>query len=65
GQIMAQPAFTVNENDLIALLVPLLSDKGLHHVPVVNDERRLVGIVTQSDLIAALFVGAVEMQEAA
>lgn len=65
GQIMAHPAFTVNENEFIALLVPLLSDKGLHHVPVVNDERRLVGIVTQSDLIAALFVGAVEMQEAA
>lgn len=59
GHIMAKPAFTVNENDLIATLVPLLSDKGLHHIPVVNDEARLVGIVTQSDLIAALYSGSV------
>ena len=55
GHIMAKPAFTVNENELIATLVPLLSDKGLHHIPVVNNEAKLVGIVTQSDLIAALY----------
>ena len=62
GQIMAHPVFCVNERDFIASLVPLLSDKGLHHVPVVNDERRLVGIIAQSDLIAALYSGAVEME---
>jgi CBS domain-containing membrane protein len=40
-------------------LVPLLSEEGLHHIPIVNAERRLVGMVTQSDLIAALYAGAV------
>jgi CBS domain-containing membrane protein len=59
GHIMAAPAFTVNEDELIATLVPLLSDKGFHHIPVVNNRQRLVGMVTQSDLIAALYSGSV------
>lgn len=57
GQIMATPVVTAREDMHIVELVPLLSDKGLHHIPVVNGERRLVGMVTQSDLIAALYTG--------
>ena len=38
-------------------LVPLLFDHGLHHIPIVNAEQLLVGMVTQSDLIAALYAG--------
>lgn len=55
GQVMATPVITVREDMHIAALVPLLSDKGLHHIPVVNQENRLVGMITQSDLIAALY----------
>jgi len=55
GQVMASPVFTVREDAHILELVPLLSNKGLHQVPVVNSEDRLVGMVTQSDLIAALY----------
>jgi len=58
GNIMASPAFTVKQSDLVVSLVPLLSDKGMHHVPVVDVESRLVGIITQSDLIAALYASA-------
>lgn len=61
GQIMAIPDFSVNQNELIASLVPLLSDKGLHHIPVTNDENTLVGIVTQSDLIADLYSGSMNL----
>ncbi|TCT06635.1 HPP family protein [Aquabacter spiritensis] len=39
----------------IADLVPLMADGGLHAVPVVDSNDQLAGIVTQSDLIAALF----------
>jgi len=62
GQIMATPVFSVHQNDLIASLVPLLSDKGLHHIPVTDDEQKLVGIVTQSDLIAALYSGSMNLK---
>ncbi len=59
GQIMATPAFTAREDMHIVELVPLLSEKGLHHIPIVNAEQRLVGMVSQSDLIAALYAGTV------
>lgn len=55
GQIMTSRVRTANENTPIVELVPLMSDAGLHHVPIVDAQRRLVGIVTQSDLVAALY----------
>lgn len=57
GQIMATPVVTAREDMHIVELVPMLSDKGLHHIPVVDADARLVGMVTQSDLIAALYTG--------
>jgi CBS domain-containing membrane protein len=57
GQIMVSPVLTARADMHIVELVPLLSDAGLHHVPVVDDQARLVGMVTQSDLIAVLFTG--------
>lgn len=36
-------------------LVALFSDGGLHHMPVVDGREHVVGMVTQSDLVAALF----------
>ncbi len=59
GQIMTAPVRTASVDQHIVELVPLLSDLGLHHIPVVDAERRLVGMVTQSDLVAALYRGRV------
>jgi CBS domain-containing membrane protein len=36
-------------------LVPVFSENGHRHIPIIDTERRLVGIVTQSDLIKALY----------
>jgi CBS domain-containing membrane protein len=55
GQIMTHPVSTVTSDEAVVTLVPRLSDLGLHHLPVVDAERRLVGMVTQSDLLAALY----------
>ncbi|WP_246218119.1 HPP family protein [Jiella pacifica] len=41
----------------IAELVPILSKAGLHHIAVVDETSRLIGLVTQSDLVMALFKG--------
>ncbi|MDB5770901.1 MAG: hypothetical protein JWM42_1275 [Burkholderia sp.] len=57
GQIMTKHVITARQNMHIVELVPLLSDSGLHHIPIIDDERRLVGMVTQSDLVAALYRG--------
>ncbi|MGE5623100.1 MAG: HPP family protein [Bacillota bacterium] len=57
GQIMTRQVKTVRDDMHIVELVPLLSDLGLHHIPVIDHERRLAGMITQSDLIAALYRG--------
>jgi CBS domain-containing membrane protein len=58
-EIMASPVFTVPASMHIVELVPLLSSRGLHYVPIADGDDKLVGMVTQSDLIAALYSGAV------
>lgn len=55
GQIMSTHVYTVRADTPIVALIHELSDQGLHHVPVLDDSRRVVGIVTHSDVIAALY----------
>jgi CBS domain-containing membrane protein len=55
AQIMTTAVKTVHAGEPIAALVPLMSNSGLHHIPVVDGEGVFVGIVSQSDLLAALY----------
>lgn len=55
GQIMATPVRTAPADKPIAELVPMFADTGHHHIPILDAQQRLVGIVTQSDLIVALY----------
>jgi CBS domain-containing membrane protein len=55
GQIMATEVSTAPQHKPIVELVPIFADAGHHHIPIVDDERRLVGIVTESDLVVALY----------
>jgi len=60
GQIMTSPAVTASSNMHIIELIPLMTQANVHHhIPVIDDERRLVGMVTQSDLVSALYHGRV------
>jgi CBS domain-containing membrane protein len=45
----------VRQDEPIAELVPAMSNRGLHHVPVVDAKGVFVGIVSQSDLLAAVY----------
>ncbi|WP_284336524.1 HPP family protein [Comamonas sp. NoAH] len=47
---------TVQADCLLVDLVPLFSAGGCHHLPVVDGQQKLLGIVTQTDLIRALSV---------
>ncbi|WP_229474967.1 HPP family protein [Pseudoduganella lurida] len=55
GQIMTAKPRVAQADTPIVDLVPLMADAGLHHIPVVDCEGRFVGIVTQSDVVAALY----------
>jgi len=54
GQIMSTDVRTVTLEQRVSELVPLYAETGHHHLPVIDGERRLAGIVTQSDVIRAL-----------
>ncbi|MDA8519370.1 HPP family protein [Acidovorax sp. NCPPB 4044] len=54
GQIMTRQVRVVSEHRSVVELVPLFTEDGHHHIPVIDAERRLVGIITQSDLVRAL-----------
>lgn len=55
GQIMTAPAITARQDVHIAELARLLCEHGIHQVPIVDERGKLVGLVTQTDLIAALY----------
>ena len=55
GQIMTHHPTTARLDTPIVDLVPLMADSGFHHIPVVDAEQRFAGIITQSDLVAALY----------
>ena len=57
GQIMSRQVRVASADRPIAELVPLFSATGHHHIPIVGEQARLVGILTQSDLVKALSHG--------
>ncbi|RYB07190.1 HPP family protein [Lichenibacterium ramalinae] len=58
ADIMTAPVVTVRPDTRLADLVRLMARTGLHHLPVVEADGRLAGIVAQSDLIVSLLAEA-------
>jgi len=59
GQIMTRQVRVVSASQPVVELVSTFSREGHHHLPVIDGEQRLAGIITQSDLVKALY-GAVK-----
>jgi CBS domain-containing membrane protein len=55
GHIMTSSVSVLPDSTHIADLIPLMSNQGYRQIPIVNNENRLVGIVYQANLIAALY----------
>lgn len=53
--VMTADVASVRDETPIGMVIRAMLDGGHHHLPVVDAEGRLVGMVTQSDVIAALF----------
>ncbi len=56
GQIMTQPVITAPESALVASLIPLLDKKKIHHIPIINDKAKLVGVLSRKQITSLLQV---------
>ena len=50
-QIMSRDLFTVQEDDLIDMVINMMNWRGIRHILVENDRGELVGLVTSTGLI--------------
>lgn len=53
GHLMSKPAVTISENQHILELYELFYAHNIHHLPVVNSDHKLCGIITPKDLLHA------------
>jgi CBS domain-containing membrane protein len=54
GQIMTRTVRVASEHRKLMDLVPLFGSTGHHHIPIIGERERLVGIITQSDVVAVM-----------
>jgi CBS domain-containing membrane protein len=55
GQIMTRQVRVASADRPVNELVPVFSEGGHHHIPVIDGQARLVGVITQTDLFRALY----------
>lgn len=53
-RIMTSPCITFNAEGTIEEIITLMHEKNIHHVPIVDDENRLLGIISDRDIKQAL-----------
>ncbi|MDI3325785.1 HPP family protein [Pontibacterium granulatum] len=58
ASIMTPHVLTVDQDQPLMQMMPMLCESELHHIPVVDQKQRLVGMMTPSDLLAALYASA-------
>jgi CBS domain-containing protein len=52
GEVLTSPVITVPEQAMVAEVTALMLETGAHHIPVVDGEGTMLGMVTDMDLIA-------------
>jgi CBS domain-containing membrane protein len=55
GQIMSHNVRVASADRSVAELMPIFSEDGHHHIPIIDADSRLVGIITESDFVRALY----------
>jgi CBS-domain-containing membrane protein len=52
GELMTSPAVTINADAPITVAGKVMQDRGLKRLPVVDDDGRLIGIVSRVDVLS-------------
>lgn len=53
NEIMTTDVQTLTTGDSLAAAARLMSERGFRHIPILDDSQVLVGLVSQSDVLAA------------
>jgi len=54
GQVMTKPVRVISEDRNMLDLAEIFCGDGHHHIPVINADKALVGMITQSDFVKAI-----------
>jgi CBS domain-containing membrane protein len=54
GQVMSKPVRVISEDRNMLDLAEIFCGDGHHHIPVIYDNKQLVGMITQSDFVKAI-----------
>jgi len=54
GQLMTSPVIAARESDKVAELLPLLDNRHIHHIPIVDANGKLTGLLSRSEIVAIL-----------
>jgi CBS domain-containing protein len=65
AQLMSTDLFTVRPDDLVDLAASVMEWRHIRHVPVEDDEGRLVGLISHRDLLRLLAQGLITRNEKA
>ena len=53
GEAMSAPALTIGPRKPVTEAATMMIEEGVNRLPVVDDEERLIGIITRADLVRA------------
>ncbi len=54
GQIMTSQVVTAPQTTCIAGLLPIMDERDIHHIPIVDDNNKLLGVVSHDEITAFL-----------
>ncbi len=54
SEVMTRKVYTVNEEAEAADIARLMNRRNINRIPVVNSEKKLVGIVTRADMVQCM-----------
>jgi CBS domain-containing protein len=63
GEAMSAPAVTIGPRRPITEAATRMIDEGVNRLPVVDDEQRLIGIVTRADFVRAFIRSDAEVEQ--
>ena len=63
GEAMSAPALTIGPRRPVTEAATRMIDDGVNRLPVVDDEQRLIGIITRADLVRAFVRSDAEVEQ--